>query len=309
VGMGASLVARSEAAARVHAEADEALPGLSSMVQDGPASRLNETRWTQPAILAHSIAVWKSVLADDALPERPDYVLGHSLGEFSALVAAGALPFADALSIVHRRGEAMQDAVPRGQGMMAALMPMSHARAQDLLDAWADAEFEDPHSAARVVSIANVNSPSQVVISGKAQAVQDVIDLAKSSFGVRRATKLPVSAPFHCELMAPAATAVRAMLEALPGGLCAPAMPIVSNIDAHPRAAGGSELVDALVAQTTSSVLWYPSLEWLVDPAGGNVDTFVLIGPGTATLASFLRPLMAARTAAGGPELRVLEFE
>ncbi len=191
-GMGKSLAGKWPAAAHAFEEADQALGfPLSALCFEGPEDALKATENTQPALLATSIAALR-VLQEAGL--RPDLVAGHSLGEYSALVAAGALDFPDALRLVRKRGQYMQQAVPRGVGAMAALLRLPEDKLSDVLAQAAQGE---------VVSAANLNSPDQVVIAGHAAAVQRAVELAKAA-GVRRAVLLPVSAPFHCSLMRPA---------------------------------------------------------------------------------------------------------
>lgn len=296
VGMGASLIKKSKAAASVFAAAESVLPGLTAMMGEGPESALNETAMTQPAVLTHAYAAYMAYACGDVvLPgaeagegeggvegaRAPDYFLGHSLGEFTAATAAGALAFEDALAIVHQRGKAMQEAVPAGQGMMAALMPCDARAAAAAVDEVIHADFAGGD--ARVVGVANVNAPSQVVVSGSAGAVEDVIRVAKAKYGVRRASKLPVSAPFHCSLMGPAADVVAHMLTHKVE-VRDPVVPLIVNVSASPVSTA-HELIEALVAQTTAPVLWFPSLTWLMNVAG--VSEFVHLGPGRRKLDAF----------------------
>src|SRR5712691_9582564 len=192
VGMGKSLAARYPVAHQVFDEADRALGcSLTQLCFEGPPEALQLTENTQPALLAISIAAFRVL---DGQGVKPDYVAGHSLGEYSALVAAGSLDFADALRLVRKRGQYMQEAVPPGVGAMAALLKLPEGKLDAILAEAAQGE---------VVSAANLNSPDQIVIAGHAAAVNRAVELAKAA-GAKRAVLLPVSAPFHCPLMKPA---------------------------------------------------------------------------------------------------------
>src|ERR1017187_7043123 len=200
-GMGKALAAEFPAAARVFDEADRALGfAISKLCFEGPDDALKLTENTQPALLTVSIAAFEA-LKDKGL--RPGYVAGHSLGEYSALVAAGSLRFADAVRLVRKRGRYMQEAVPQGVGAMAALLKLPEGKLDGILAEAAQGE---------VVSAANLNSPDQVVIAGHAGAVERAVNLAKAA-GARRAVLLPVSAPFHCALMKPAQERLAADLD------------------------------------------------------------------------------------------------
>src|SRR5690348_12774181 len=201
--MGKALASAFPAARRVFEEADDTLGfALSTLCFEGPEDRLKLTENTQPALLTVSMAAF-AVLQEQGLA-GPDYVAGHSLGEYSALVAARSLRFADALRLVRNRGRYMQEAVPPGVGAMAALLRLPEGKLQGVLEQAAQGE---------VVSAANLNSPEQVVIAGNVGAVNRAVELAKAA-GARRAVLLPVSAPFHCVLMAPAQERLRANLDA-----------------------------------------------------------------------------------------------
>ncbi len=267
VGMGKSLYDASPAARAVFDEADAVLSfGLSRLCFEGPDEELKSTANTQPAILTHSVAA----LADlkSRFPERLEgtaFAAGHSLGEYSAGVAAGALSFAQALKLVRRRGEFMQDAVPAGVGAMAAILGLP---ADAVEAACREAAGED------VVTPANFNSPEQTVIAGHAAAVARACEACKAR-GAKRTILLPVSAPFHCPLMAPA----RARLEPLlaDARLADPLWPVVTNVDA--AAVDRSEAIrDALARQVDSPVRWVASVELL---AARGVDRAIEIGPGT----------------------------
>jgi [acyl-carrier-protein] S-malonyltransferase len=266
VGMGRSLYESSPAARAVFEEADAVLKfPLSRLCFEGPEEDLKSTANTQPAILTHSVAA----LADlkSRFPERLEglaFVAGHSLGEYSADVAAGALSFAEALRLVRRRGEFMQEAVAVGVGAMAAILGLSGDAVAAACRVAAGEE---------VVAPANFNSPEQTVIAGHAAAVARACEACKAR-GARRAIPLPVSAPFHCSLMAPA----RERLEPLLGEarFADPLWPVVTNVDAC--AVDRSEAIrDALVRQVDSPVRWVESVELL---ASRGVDRAIEVGPG-----------------------------
>jgi [acyl-carrier-protein] S-malonyltransferase len=266
VGMGAELAKAYPQARAVFDEVDAALKqNLSSLMWDGPESELTLTENAQPALMAVSLAAMR-VLAEKGLrlPDRIAYVAGHSLGEYSALAAAGALSLADAARLLKTRGRAMQEAVPVGQGAMAALLGADLAQAQDLAKAASDGE---------VCEAANDNAPGQVVISGNKSAIERAVGLAPK-FGARRAVLLPVSAPFHCALMQPAADAMR---EALAGvKITSPAVPLIANVLASPIA--DPEAIRArLVEQVTGVVRWRETMLYL---KANGVDTVYEVGAG-----------------------------
>lgn len=244
-------------------EASEALGyDLWALIQQGPEDRLNQTDKTQPAILAASIALWRLWLAEGG--SVPAYVAGHSLGEYSALVAAGSLEFADALRLVELRGQLMQQAVPAGQGAMAAILGLEDA---DVLAACNEAAQGD------VVSAVNFNAPGQVVIAGSASAVERAIDACKSR-GAKRAMPLPVSVPSHCALMKPAAERFAASVEAIDWK--SPRIALVQNVSA----AVVTDLISLkrdLLAQLYSPVRW---VESVVCMSGHGVTELVECGPG-----------------------------
>ena len=243
-------------------EADGAFGGsLSGLCFDGPDDQLMLTEHTQPAIVAVSIAATR-VLA--AYGIRPDIVAGHSLGEYSANVAAGTLTFADAIRTVRRRGRYMQEAVPVGHGAMAAILGLDVAMVARACEEAAQGD---------VVSPANVNGPGQVVIAGTAAAVQRAGECAKA-LGAKRVVPLPVSAPFHCALMKPAEARLAPDLRALSAQ--APRIPIVANVDAQPKIDAASA-IEALVRQVSSPVLWEDVVHRL---ASEGVTTYVEVGPG-----------------------------
>ncbi len=272
VGMGNSLYSASKGAREVFERADAALGWkLSSLIFDGPETELTLTKNTQPAVVTASIAALAALReAHTELPE-PDFVAGHSLGEYSALVAAGALTLEDAVRVVHRRGQAMQDAVPAGKGAMAAIMGAAAADVEALCRDAAEGA---------VVSPANFNAPGQIVIAGDAAAVGRAQALAKER--KMKAIVLKVSAPFHCALMAPAAEAVRRALHDVP--LSDPKMPVVSNVTGTP-VHKASEIVDLLVRQMDGAVLWQQSVELMAE---NGVTQALEIGPG-AVLAGLVK--------------------
>jgi [acyl-carrier-protein] S-malonyltransferase len=266
VGMGAELAKAYPQARAVFDEVDAALKqNLSSLMWDGPESELTLTENAQPALMAVSLAVMR-VLAEKGLklPNRIAYVAGHSLGEYSALAAVGALSLADTARLLKTRGRAMQEAVPVGQGAMAALLGADLAQAQELAKAAADGE---------VCEAANDNAPEQVVISGNKSAIERAVGLAPK-FGARRAVLLPVSAPFHCALMQPAADAMR---EALAGvKIDSPAVPLIANVLASPIA--DPEAIRArLIEQVTGVVRWRETMLYL---KANGVDTVYEVGAG-----------------------------
>jgi [acyl-carrier-protein] S-malonyltransferase len=245
------------------AEADAALgEDLSGLCYNGPEDRLVLTENTQPAILAVSVALSRLLVSKGV---RPACVAGHSLGEYSAHVAAGTLAFGDALRIVRRRGRFMQEAVPVGQGAMAAILGLD---ADAVAAACAEAAQGD------VVSAANLNAPGQVVIAGSKDAVARAIEQAKAR-GARRAIPLAVSAPFHCALMRPAEARLAPELRALAAS--DPVVPVVANVDAQPKRDARSA-IEALVAQVSSPVRWEQVMQRL---ASEGIRKYVEVGPGT----------------------------
>jgi [acyl-carrier-protein] S-malonyltransferase len=260
--MGKELAANHAVARQTFEEADEALRyKLSHLCFEGPEEKLKLTEITQPAILTASVAAYR-VLAERG--PRPNYVAGHSLGEYSAHVAAGTLKFADALRSVRNRGQYMQEAVPVGVGAMAAILGMSLDRVTEICRDAAHDEVCQP---------ANINSPEQVVISGHSAAVAHAIKLAIDR-GAKKAVSLPVSAPFHCALMQPAQDRLAADLQAL--NFQKPVCPVVCNVDAAVITEAEPARA-ALVRQVTGSVKWDPSIRLLIEK---GVCLFVEVGPG-----------------------------
>jgi [acyl-carrier-protein] S-malonyltransferase len=261
VGMGAALADASRAAADVFAEVDEALrQNLFRLMRDGPDEELKLTENAQPAIMAHSLAVlrtWGVRLVDTA-----SFVAGHSLGEYSALSAAGSFDLATTAKLLKLRGQAMQRAVPVGQGAMAALLGADLELAQKIADAAAQGD---------VCTVANDNDPGQVVISGHKAAIDRAIEMAKE-MGAKRAVPLPVSAPFHCPLMQPAAEAMRDALSYVV--IEPPAVPVYANVTAQPEM-DADTIRNQLVEQVTGMVRWRESVTNMFD---AGVHEFVEVG-------------------------------
>jgi len=260
--MGKELFDNFPVARQVFEEADAALGfAISRLCFDGPAEELQLTENTQPAILTVSVAAFRAMTEEGI--NAPAFVAGHSLGEYSALVAAGVLSLSDAVRTVRARGRYMQEAVPVGTGAMAAVIGGELSEIQRVCE---------EARAAQVCSVANMNSPNQVVIAGNTEAVDRAIEALKGV--AKRVIKLNVSAPFHCALMKPAQDRLAADLERLTFN--EPSMPVVTNVDARPATAP-DELRDALVRQVSATVRWSESMQLLVQQ---GVDTFVEAGPG-----------------------------
>jgi [acyl-carrier-protein] S-malonyltransferase len=273
--MGKSLADTYAAARRVFEEADEALGfAISRLCFDGPDDQLKLTANTQPALLTVSMAAFEVLRAEGM---TPDYVAGHSLGEYSALVAAGSLRFADAVRLVRKRGQYMQEAVPAGVGAMAAILKLPEGKLDAVLAEAAQGE---------VVSAANLNSPDQVVIAGHAGAVNRAAELAKAA-GARRAVLLPVSAPFHCALMTPAQERLRADLDATEFRdlVC----PLVNNWQAR-EIRSGAAAREGVYQQVPNPVRWLETIRYL---AGQGVARYVEVGAG-AVLTGLLRNIEPA---------------
>jgi [acyl-carrier-protein] S-malonyltransferase len=278
VGMGRALCEAFPESRAAFEEADAALGfAASRLCFEGPEAELQLTENTQPALLAASVAALRPLVARGA---RPDWVAGHSLGEYSALVAAGAIGFADAVRTVRRRGRYMQDAVPVGVGAMAAILGLDLPAIEEACHEAAEGE---------VVAPANVNSPGQVVIAGHAAAVDRASERCRAR-GARRVTKLAVSAPFHCTLMRPAQERLVPELQAVP--FRDPAVPLVNNVDARVvRDAGACR--EGLGRQVSGAVRWQESVEHL---AREGVTTFVEVGPGKVLSGLVRRIARGART-------------
>ncbi|MHA3980351.1 ACP S-malonyltransferase [Halovulum sp. GXIMD14794] len=267
IGMGKDLADAYPAAKAVFDEVDEALgEKLSALIWDGDIETLTLTANAQPALMATSIAAMRALEAEGIGIESAAYVAGHSLGEYSALCAAGALSVTDTAKLLRTRGRAMQEAVPVGEGAMAAVLGLDLAGVQALAAEAAEGQ---------VLSAANDNDPSQVVISGNREAVERAVGMAKDK-GAKRALLLPVSAPFHCALMQPAADVMAAALAE--ADIRDPKVPLVANVEAQ-AVTDAARIRELLVQQVTGSVRWRESVEWM---AANGVDEFVEIGAGKA---------------------------
>ena len=269
VGMGQALAEAFPAARGALDEADAALGGgLLKLMFEGPEEQLRKTANTQPAILAASIAVHR-VLVKEAggAFKLPAFYAGHSLGEYSALVAAGAMSLQDGVRAVRARGTFMQEAVPAGEGAMAAILGLDPQRVKE---ACAEARELEP---GKVVEPANYNSPEQTVIAGHAPAVDRAISKCKER-GAKRALPLPVSAPFHCSLMAPVQPRLAEVLAAIP--IKQPSAPIVANVTAEPNT-DPARIVQLLLSQVTAPVRWVESVQRM---ALSGADTLIELGPG-----------------------------
>ena len=267
IGMGKLLADEYSSAKAIFEEVDEALgENLSYLIWEGNIEELTLTQNAQPALMAMSLAALRGLESEGFKTENCAYLAGHSLGEYSALAMSKAISVSDAARLLRARGLAMQDAVPVGVGAMAAILGLNFATVQSLaIEA----------QAVGICQAANDNDPSQVVISGEKTAVELAIELAKNS-GAKRAIMLPVSAPFHCELMAPAAQKMKIELEAIE--IKPPIVPIVSNVSAQ-AISDPNEIKKLLVSQVTGSVRWRESIMWM---AKNNVDEIWEIGSGKA---------------------------
>jgi [acyl-carrier-protein] S-malonyltransferase len=271
IGMGQSLARAFPSARAALDEADAAFGGgLQALLAEGPEEALKLTSNTQPAILAVSVAAHRALLSElgarGADPSLPFAYCGHSLGEWSALVAAGSIALSDAIRAVRARGTFMQEAVAPGEGAMAAILGLSP-------EAVAEACAEAAKAEGQVVSPANYNSPEQTVIAGYAPAVDRAIEACRAR-GAKRAMPLPVSAPFHCALMAPVQPRLRAVLSRIP--IAAPRAPIWANATAQPNSDAG-QVTELLIQQVTAPVRWVETIEGL---ARAGVDTLVELGHG-----------------------------
>jgi len=280
VGMGQALSEQSEAARHIFQQADEALGfSLSGLCFNGPEEELKLTANTQPAILTASVAVL-AALKEQRPDFTPAFVAGHSLGEYSALVAAGALSFADAVKTVRARGQFMEEAVPAGQGAMAAVLNMERSALQAIC--------EDVTASGHPVQPANMNCPGQIVISGSAEGVKLAGEQAKAA-GAKRVLPLNVSGPFHSSLMQPAADKLQAVLAGV--SVREATVPVVANVTARPVTEAAA-IVEQLVSQVSAPVLWEDSVQWMVE---AGVTTFVEIGPGKV-LAGLIKKIAPADT-------------
>lgn len=262
VGMGRELTAKSAIASLVFEQADRAMgDSISELCFSGTAERLGLTENTQPAILTHSVATLRVLESEGIMPTA---VAGHSLGEYSAHVAAGTIRLDDALRTVRRRGQLMQQAVPVGEGAMAAILGMDAEAVRQLCFDQARGEVVEP---------ANLNTPSQTVVAGSRAAVERVMQAARE-FGARKVVPLPVSAPFHCALMQPAAKGLLPVLMELEFN--DPTIPVYSNVDAEPIVDGDAAR-DALHRQVESSVRWSETIDHMLRD---GVEQFIEVGPG-----------------------------
>lgn len=288
VGMGKALADAFPAARAVFDEVDAALgENLSALIWEGDAETLTLTRNAQPALMATSLAAMRALEAEGVAISDAGFVAGHSLGEYSALCAAGALSLSDTARLLRIRGQAMQAAAPVGVGAMAALLGLDFAAAEAVAREAAQGE---------ICQAANDNDPAQVVVSGHKAAVERAVEIAKAR-GAKRAILLPVSAPFHCALMQPAATAMQAALAEVT--IATPAVPVVANVRAE--AVSEPEAIRRLlVEQVTGSVRWRESVEWM---SARGVTEFWEIGAGKA-LSGMIRRISkdAACRAIGTPE-------
>ncbi|MEK4455708.1 ACP S-malonyltransferase [Paenibacillus sp. FSL R10-2748] len=265
VGMAKDAYEAVPAATEVFRQADERLGfALSTLIFEGPDTALKQTSNTQPALLTASIALYEAFKEEMGI--HPDYVAGHSLGEYSALVASGVLAFEDAVEIVRTRGEFMEQAIPDGQGGMAAVLGADREALAALC--------RDITESGQLVELANINCPGQIVVSGTKEGVAAVAERVKEAGG-KRAISLEVSGPFHSSLMKEAATKLSGKLEAVTFSKAQ--VPVVANVTAKP-VREGSEIRQLLVDQVYSPVLWEDSVTWLLEQ---GVDTFVEFGPGS----------------------------
>lgn len=267
IGMGQALAEAYPAAKAIFDEVDEALgEKLSDLIWEGDIESLTLTQNAQPALMATSLAAMRALEAEGVTVEAADFVAGHSLGEYSALAAAGAISVSDTAKLLRTRGTAMQEAVPVGIGAMAALLGLDFETAQAVAEEAAQGE---------VCQAANDNDPAQVVVSGHKAAVERALDIAKEK-GARRAMLLPVSAPFHCELMAPAAEVMAQALGEV--DIQRPKVPVVANVTAH-AISDPATIRSLLVEQVTGSVRWRESVAWMAEE--GVAQTFE-VGAGKA---------------------------
>jgi [acyl-carrier-protein] S-malonyltransferase len=264
VGMGRDLVEASPEAKSLFQLANKAVGfDLASLIFEGPEEELKQTVNTQPALLTTSVALYQAFASHGI---TPDYVAGHSLGEYSALTAAGSLSFEEAVATVRARGGFMEQAVPSGQGAMAAVLGGEREALAALC--------EEITSQGQLVELANMNCPGQIVVSGSKEGVEQLVSRVKE-IGAKRAIPLEVSGPFHSSLMKPAAQKLEAQLSAI--NIQDAKVPVVANVTARP-VTDNTQISSLLVEQVYSPVLWQDSINWLIEQ---GVDTFVEIGPGS----------------------------
>ena len=285
IGMGSDLAQAYPAAKAVFDEVDEALgEKLSSLIWEGEAETLTLTENAQPALMATSLAAVRALEAEGVSVSDTAFVAGHSLGEYSALCAAGAFSVTDAAKLLRTRGLAMQSAVPVGEGAMAAILGLGVADVEAVAQEAAQGD---------VCEVANENDPMQTVISGSKAAVERAVILAKDK-GAKRALLLPVSAPFHCAMMAPAADVMKQALAEV--NIHAPNVPVVANVAAE--AVSGPDMIrDLLVKQVSGRVRWSSSVAWMAD---NGVDAFWELGAGKALSGMIRRIAKEAETRAVG---------
>jgi [acyl-carrier-protein] S-malonyltransferase len=299
VGMGRDLAAAFAPARQVFEEVDEVLKQkLSKLMFEGPGDELTLTENAQPALMAVSLAVLRVLQAEGGitLRDKVTLVAGHSLGEYSALAAADAFSIADTAKLLKLRGQAMQKAVPAGQGAMAALLGVEMEMAQEIC-----ALAEEGAAGREIIACANDNGGGQVVISGHKAAVERAIEIAKTK-GVKRAMLLPVSAPFHCALMAPAADAMAEAFANTPPR--APIVPVVANVTAR-KVSDPGQIRDLLVQQVTATVRWRESVQ---EMTALGVDSFIELGAGKvlAGLVKRIAPDAAAMSASSPADIEAL---
>ena len=303
VGMGRPLADAFPAAREVFQEVDEALKQkLSQLMFEGPAETLTLTENTQPALMAMSIAVLRVLETEGgfSLRQKSALVAGHSLGEYSALAATGAFSLADAARLLRLRGQAMQKAVPPGAGAMAALLGADMVQSEELCAA-AGPVPDSETGEVEVIETANDNGGGQLVVSGHKSAIDRAVQMA-TDVGIRRAVLLPVSAPFHCSLMAPAADAMAEALERCPPR--APGVPVVANVSAT-KTTSPAEIRELLVQQVTAMVRWRESV---LAMAAIGINSFVELGAGKvlAGLVKRISPDVGASSAATPAEIEAL---
>ncbi|HKQ86825.1 MAG TPA: ACP S-malonyltransferase [Candidatus Acidoferrales bacterium] len=271
-GMGRDLASNFRESKAVFDEADAMLDfGVSNLCFEGTEDELKLTANTQPSILTVSVAAWRAL---ESKGVTPDFAAGHSLGEYSALVAAGAINFSEAVKIARKRGQYMQEAVPAGDGAMAAILGLSPADVAEVCKKAAQGE---------IVSPANLNSPEQTVVSGHAGAVKRAVEIASQS-GAKRAVILPVSAPFHCALMQPAQERLERDLRAAKFSVLR--FPVITNVDAEEETSG-DEARESLIRQVTMPVRWLDSIREMI---AQGVTIFIEVGPGKV-LSGLLRQI------------------
>lgn len=264
VGMGKEFYEQFPSASQIYNQADDLLGySLSKLIFEGPEEELKKTRNTQPAILTSSLAIWN--VLKEQLQLEISYVAGHSLGEYSALVAANSLDFQDALLLVSQRGQFMEEAVPNGEGSMAAIMGIE----RDLLNNICKEISDSGH----IVDMANINAPNQIVISGSVKGVELASIMAKES-GAKRSIPLSVSGPFHSRLMQPAKEKLQPLVERTT--VKEALIPVVMNVSAKPES-DANKIKNNLIEQVISPVLWTQSVETMI---ANGVDTFIEVGPG-----------------------------